>query len=278
MGAHPKGEYQRAASFDTSEESQCLPRTSGSDSDTVVGDALPRNPSRRRRWLPALFHGILLTFYTTLFVIAVSLSQRPPCSNSQGPNLIHSPARDAVFYEKVQHYNQLNATSIYMGDPRPELNDAWEHLLTPEMIRVSRNDLDKIGKDSIPIQDEEGGYLANLEVFHQLHCLRALRMFMAKDYYPGSAFLWRKTHGEVIPFHLDHCINGLRQYLMCHADVSLNTYNWIEDYKKPWGDWDVQHECRNWDSIYQWSTDHHVDISTSLVHPKWGPVQWDVPG
>lgn len=38
-------------------------------------------------------------------------------------------------------------------------------------IAVSKDDLDKIGADSIKIPGEENQYIAGLGVYHELHCL-----------------------------------------------------------------------------------------------------------
>ena len=72
-----------------------------------------------------------------------------------------------------------------MGMPRPEQSQAWiqaygrcELVLSIEPlsdrlgihIKVQKEDLDKIGKTSIAMADGSG-YLASLDVFHQLHCV-----------------------------------------------------------------------------------------------------------
>lgn len=40
-----------------------------------------------------------------------------------------APARDAVSYETVTFANDLDAESPYIGEPRPELHNAWHNLL-----------------------------------------------------------------------------------------------------------------------------------------------------
>ena len=74
---------------------------------------------------------------------------------------------------------------MYAGDPSPELDLAWHYLFEgmqlltcPKIvteqaldnnIRVEKPDLDDLGLDSIQLAD--GGYVAQLGVFHELHCL-----------------------------------------------------------------------------------------------------------
>jgi len=47
-------------------------------------------------------------------------------------------------------------------------------------VRVSAEDLDKAGVDSIPLNDGSGKYYAILDVYHQLHCLKYIRHYIYK--------------------------------------------------------------------------------------------------
>lgn len=54
------------------------------------------------------------------------------------------------------------------------MDHAWAELLSAVMIRVDRETAIKAGMNmstAADIHDEEGGYIAELDVFHQLHCL-----------------------------------------------------------------------------------------------------------
>ena len=69
-----------------------------------------------------------------------------------------------------------------------------------------------------------------------------------------------------------HCIDNLRQVLMCHADISLLTYTWRDDYGRPWPNFNIQHECRNWDAIVQWTDERRGVLNRNTYqHPKFGP-------
>jgi len=64
------------------------------------------------------------------------------------------------------------------------------------------------------------------------------------------------------PFdHTDHCINYLRQAIMCNADITPVVWKWENWRHKSIPRFDVPHTCRSWDSIYQWAVDH------ALVEP-----------
>ena len=60
-------------------------------------------------------------------------------------------------------------SSLVVESPRPKPKLTVD--LRPGIhIRVQKSDLDKINRTSIPLADGSG-YLASLDVFHQLHCV-----------------------------------------------------------------------------------------------------------
>ncbi|KJZ74360.1 hypothetical protein HIM_06170 [Hirsutella minnesotensis 3608] len=185
--------------------------------------------------------------------------------------LIESPAREAVKYQKVTIDTGFSSANPFRGEPRTEMNWAWEDLLQYYNIRVQKEDLDKIDQTSVPLNDEAGGFLVTLDVFHELHCLDVLRKRIFKDDYPND------IEEEVQIKHIDHCIDLIRQVLMCHADIALHTFTWKDDYRWPWPNFTVEHECRNWDSVMQWAREHRVpDVKGPIVkHPTLG-VSWRV--
>lgn len=56
----------------------------------------------------------------------------------------------------------------------------------------------------------------------------------------------------------DHCIDYIRQALMCHGDVTPIPLYWKE-YDESGAptryetNWEVTHTCRNWDVLYKWA-------------------------
>lgn len=65
--------------------------------------------------------------------------------------------------------------------------------------------------------------MAEIDVFHQLHCLNALRkaLVMNYDYYWGAK--WGFEPPLMFTTHLEHCMDILRQNIMCHSDVDAIT-------------------------------------------------------
>ena len=59
--------------------------------------------------------------------------------------------------------------SPYVGPPAPEVDDAWSQLMMPMAIRVNEAELKAGEQHSVELPD--GGYLAWLGVYHELHCI-----------------------------------------------------------------------------------------------------------
>ncbi len=80
----------------------------------------------------------------------------------------------------------------------------------------------------------------------------------------------------------DHCADMLRQKLMCDADVGIITYNWLKNHYAPHPNFNVQHQCRDFDAVLQYALDHQIDGSSLqenyFVRPTDRPtVEFDEP-
>lgn len=50
---------------------------------------------------------------------------------------------------------------------------------------------------------------------------------------------------------------------MCDADMGIITYNWRKNHYRPHPNFNVQHQCRDFESALQWGLDRQVN-ATSL--------------
>ncbi|KAH8692478.1 hypothetical protein GQ44DRAFT_635813, partial [Phaeosphaeriaceae sp. PMI808] len=81
--------------------------------------------------------------------------------------------------------------------------------------------------------------------YHQLHCLTIVR-----------AALYHFSEGieQTVPLvHTLHCLNSLRQDVMCHADNDLL----YTDDGKVFGDGQVR-TCHDWDALEEWTVAHKI--------------------
>ncbi|KAG1787771.1 uncharacterized protein HD556DRAFT_1407595 [Suillus plorans] len=111
--------------------------------------------------------------------------------------------------------------------------------------------------------DEYGGdYMATVEVIHQLHCIDMLRRVSWGDHSSGHGA--HESPGD-FRIHLDHCIEMLRQNIMCHADVTMLTYDWVEGVKDPFPNFRIPHRCRNFEKVLDWVDEHRVVVPKSKM-------------
>lgn len=53
--------------------------------------------------------------------------------------------------------------------------------------------------------------------------------------------------------HFGHCVELLRQSLMCLADTTIETKNKVTKGVQGFG---VQHQCRDWNQLLEWTNEH----------------------
>ncbi|EOD45791.1 putative tat pathway signal sequence protein [Neofusicoccum parvum UCRNP2] len=94
--------------------------------------------------------------------------------------------------------------------------------------------------------------MAEIDVFHQLHCLNSLRKGLIHNY----QYYWGDRYGLDPPImfssHLNHCMDVLRQNIMCHADVEVITYDWRETQLHPFPNFGINKKCRDFNAVLEW--------------------------
>ncbi|PPQ80082.1 hypothetical protein CVT26_011529 [Gymnopilus dilepis] len=223
----------------------------------------------RRYWL-FLSHGVLLIVCIALVLRSIQDSRRPPALPFCKSTFRYFPAPANVAVEYYKEFNvtkgSFNHSSIYRGDPGPEIDDAWERISTGvKLTRITRDELLRMGKEDRPSTvkwrpKDGGGYMAALEVTHQLHCLNMFRKYIHLDYYGQADEFFRTSKEKTILNHLEHCIDNLRQYLMCNADTAMITFEWVRGFSVEYPDFNTRHQCRNFEKIITWQNDHGVDV------------------
>lgn len=56
--------------------------------------------------------------------------------------------------------------------------------------------------------------------------------------------------------HLDHCIDSIRQSLMCSADITPLPFVWWRKYDQLMPASAVTHTCRDFSAIQDWAKEH----------------------
>ncbi|KAI9372942.1 hypothetical protein BJX61DRAFT_410985 [Aspergillus egyptiacus] len=223
----------------------------------------PTPPSRLSlsTWCTPLAAFTLGVILTTL----VTLSSSPPATNLCTRTVsAYSPAL-SIFTDDdltTQRFNgALRDPNRFRGPPSQSIDDAWDEILYVEggLVRLSEEEVQKINASEYAAEYTEemgGGYIAGVEVFHQLHCVNMLRKATYMEYYLPRMEEWadRKT----LRFHLDHCIDMLRQKLMCDSDVGMITYVWAKGWKQAFPDFSTVHKCRPYSKVIDWARENYV--------------------
>lgn len=101
---------------------------------------------------------------------------------------------------------------------------------------------------------------------HLLHCLNFIRQEFYPERYRDSPHA--HAHAHVDPnLHRDHCIEAIRQSLMCSADLAPIPSRWYETLGQSYIDTNRPHICRNWGLIRSW-VNERVNGSLKVKVPK----------
>ena len=60
--------------------------------------------------------------------------------------------------------------------------------------------------------------------------------------------------------HLDHCADLLRQTVLCQADVSVITFDWVKGRKWPQPSYGNPKKCRKYEDILTWAEENQAPV------------------
>ncbi|OKL63125.1 hypothetical protein UA08_01259 [Talaromyces atroroseus] len=227
----------------------------------------PDDKSDSKRSIPKVYKrwqktwsavNLVLTATNLVFFLFLMLARH---NNEEAkPLLPPSPATSVVEKE----LRPFTLTSPYTRPPGPEVDQMWHDLvnsgamftLSPEEFAVL-NDNPKTGVKLT--HDPEGRYVGTLAATHQIHCVNSLRKglwFNYKHYMDVHDELFSDNNSPAE--HLIHCVEMLRNAVMCSGDVSVITYNWKPGHEAPKANFKSVHSCQKWDKLEEWRTMHNV--------------------
>lgn len=162
--------------------------------------------------------------------------------------------------------------------PNKTVDDAWYEFEEFRTFPITAEDVRKLGKDpelavKYPVDYGYGddAYVAELDIFHQIHCLNLLRQTAWVEFDRNESH-GKRPYSEVHWIHLSHCTDILLQNIMCTGNLDVVTFNWMESQTLPFPDFFVNHQCRDFDQIVKWNLEHTVPVkqTRNFTRPKSG--------
>ncbi|XXH03065.1 hypothetical protein Hte_009455 [Hypoxylon texense] len=249
--------YQPLAKEDTFTDDEECSQTNGFDTT-------PKEPGER---LSRLFTPTRIYIYTLNIIILALISllwYRDRTAASAFAEQTWSPVQQHIEFEARGEYVKHKESSIYSGPPSMEQDRAWDELIKPSFFATNREELEKAGEWSERLAElEGGGYPATLGVYHEIHCVRQLRLYLFKEtYYPNLT----EAHEAYLHSHLDHCLEALRRIVMCHGNTALHSFEWEDPTAElPAAKSNAKLNCVKWSSIEEWSRSRMVPVHPPLV-------------
>ncbi|KAJ6476302.1 hypothetical protein C8R45DRAFT_907025 [Mycena sanguinolenta] len=234
------------------------------DSDGPDYEKSAAAPPRRSRTILALL--VVIFLETTLLLASYrGAPSSCACKPAAPPKLytpVHGVLEDII---KVFHYEPT-----FVREPSPALDAAWDDLQKYSKVRLPRSEAALLPNQTSGIPDDPGYYAADLEVYHQLHCLNQIRQALHPTYYPN----WGMHSVSSRQFHIDHCVERIRQGLMCSADTSVLVYQWNSTFDETRVRLSVPHQCKNWTKIHEWNRENalRTEFNRSIHLPDDLPV------
>lgn len=80
------------------------------------------------------------------------------------------------------------------------------------------------------------------------------------------------------PSHIGHCIEIIRQALMCSSDISVYTWSWSDEDQTYVNEVKSPHTCRNFDKLRDWSVENsekvYFDWDYREMNDPLDPATW----
>ncbi|KAI4125971.1 MAG: hypothetical protein LQ338_003997 [Usnochroma carphineum] len=147
----------------------------------------------------------------------------------------------------------------YTGSPSASSAAAWEKLQQVRGVAITPDEASTLNIPETCLSAGNGTKATLLGVQHNLHCIRLIHQVIYPSYYyPNQTHLER----EMLVIHAGHCLEALRQSVMCTPDLTPRGVFW-EDRERsniavnP----SVKMECLDWMSLVGWMRRRNYTLS-----------------
>ncbi|KAK4170117.1 hypothetical protein QBC43DRAFT_249171 [Cladorrhinum sp. PSN259] len=251
--------------------SPLLPQEDNQDGESILLCPNAHIQEQVRRWRRRFYLLLASSITIVLAIAGVAAYKLQACTagfscpifptNHGGVDIPYSPA-------PVKYVNKYLVgdpdTPKFLGEPRPEMDQAWHELLDGTLIRYSASELIK-ANNATSVAHKDGGYVGGLGISHSLHCIKRIKQYLHPDYYYAHESQdWKELYS-----HVDHCLESLRQEILCSADVNVYTLKWTKHSRfKPTVKVPQPHACVDWDALHEWMRGRAARLDEMVGPPE----------
>ncbi|KAK3075178.1 hypothetical protein LTR53_001709 [Teratosphaeriaceae sp. CCFEE 6253] len=154
----------------------------------------------------------------------------------------------------------------FTGPPSPEIDAAWHDMIYGRYVKFTDLEVNKLNGDKgvppllpLPVTHNtdtdynlvpQTGFYGGPDMLHSLHCINGLRKHLDMNYYNASMPDLPEVY---VRMHIDHCLEQLRQAVLCHGDMTPVTLKPVANEDgKAWallGETEREHTCRNGEEL-----------------------------
>lgn len=128
-------------------------------------------------------------------LLTFCMTSNPP--EETGLTTTAGPAEAGLISYHRQRLKRPLDDNPFTGDPRPERDAAYSHILEPMTVRITNDEYEKydLGTSTLKLADGSG-YIGEMSLYHELHCIKRIRQHLNLElYYPNLTGndLWREN-------------------------------------------------------------------------------------
>ncbi|TID17802.1 uncharacterized protein E2P81_ATG10777 [Venturia nashicola] len=223
----------------------------------------PQNRKQRRCYYPGLLLGLsallttmsLILFFDNNFEIV-----------RKTPSAVQPPYGNPVPPPPLE-LKKFGPADIFTERANNRSNAAWEALAGPTKSEQGFIYIPNARELNLPPGVyKNGNEMYGISMFHQLHCLGAIRHTLWQlmdgnlDPIEFAAMDGDTTSPQFVPhdhglWHLKHCFNYVRHALQCYGDTTIEIPTYFDGHKIFLG-WNTTHQCRSFEHIWDYTVQH----------------------
>ncbi|KZS88505.1 hypothetical protein SISNIDRAFT_260318 [Sistotremastrum niveocremeum HHB9708] len=255
---HPVQTNEKASTSDLDLES---------DDMNATTPPRPRYSTRRLLEIALFFLSLLINAYLLGYRSTPVTVSPPPNDHSNELSLSVDPGRLEPLYspanvalkDEYRVFTKLGVKTPYNTPYDDETDKLWEDMYSMGIQKIDKHEAALLPNWTEPIEGDDEHYVVILHVFHQLHCLNYLRKALMPERYPNITRFGPPIPPDPTPFdHTDHCINTIRESLLCNPDITPDVYQWKEERQSIYLHLDTLHVCKSWDALTDWAKERQV--------------------